>query len=126
MKGNTNALAFMAAGLLMLAFGFYLMFFETKGYEKTTAVIERIEEYGSLDDEMHDVYVRYSVNGNTYDGMLDYYSPGYQVGKEIPIYYNPDNPEQIHGESRGMQIFLIAAGPVVFVLGTVDLFRRRG
>ena len=125
-----TAFAFMVVGVLVLAFGCYLAFFETKGYVATTAVIDRIEEYESGTDADgfteydHDVYVTYSVNGNVYTGKSDYYSGGYREGQEIKIFYNPDNPEQIHGDSKNFAIYLMALGPVLALIGTVSLFRK--
>ena len=127
---KSTALAFMVVGVLVLAFGCYIAFFETKGYVATTAVIERIEEYESgidadgFTEYSHDVYVSYSVNGRLYEAKSDYYSARYREGQEIKIFYNPDNPEQIHGDSKNFGIYMMVLGPVLTLIGAVVLFRR--
>ena len=126
MNRKSAAFFLMAMGVLALAFGFYLTFFQTKGYAETTAVIERIEEHGDFDDTSYDVYVRYSVDGREYHGESDFYSAGYREGKEIKIFYIPDNPEQIHGDAGHMGIYLMAIGPVLTLLGVAYLFRKIG
>ena len=116
-----TALCLIAAGALALAFGCYLMFFETKGYVATTATIERIEEHWTGDDTTYEVYVRYTADGSVYHGKSDVYSAGYREGKQIKIFYNPNNPEQIHGDSQNMGIYLIILGPVLALIGTAYL-----
>ena len=125
MDTRETALLLMVAGVLVLAFGCYMTFFETKGYVETMAVIERIDRFTSGTDETeYHVYVSYSVNGKTYNGMSDYYSAGYREGQEIKIFYNPDDPEQIHGDAKNFGIYLMVLGPVLTLIGIVSLLRR--
>ena len=115
-KNKKTALIVVAViGVLALAFGIYLRYFETRGFVKTTAVIERIDENylgtdaDGHDDYQYDVYVMYSADGKTYHGRSDTYSAGYKEGKRIPIYYNPENPEEIHGDSRILAVACMIA-----------------
>ena len=118
-------------GVLALAFGIYLRYFETRGFVKTTAVIERIDEtYLGTDadghaDYQYDVYVEYYAKGKTYHGKSDIYSAGYKEGKKIPIYYNPENPEEIHGDSRNFAVACMLLGPIVTAGSMFMLIRER-
>jgi hypothetical protein len=60
---------------------------------KTTATISKITS--SSDGEDHTAYIQYWVNDRKYDAELSYYSSFLHEGKEIKIYYNPDNPSKI-------------------------------
>jgi len=37
-----------------------------------------------------------------------------EAGKEVKIYYNPENPEEIHGDAKGFGLYLMILGPVLF------------
>ena len=73
-----------------------------------------VPEEHAGDDEEHDVYVAYSVDGKEYNALSDTYSSSYFEGKEITIFYNPDNPAQIHGDSKLLGIILMAIAVKMF------------
>ena len=120
-----NALFFIFViilGLAAFAGGIFVTFIKGNGFQETTAVIERIEEVytGTGTDSSdidHEVYVNYTVDGKEYSGKSDYYAPGYKEGKTIKIYYNPENPAEITGNSRGMGIYMIIIGAALAVGG---------
>lgn len=112
-------------GIVILVIGIYMNFFEGRGYIETTAVIDHIDETysGGDNDTEYDVYVNYTVDGKDYQSRSDYYSPSYKEGKEIKIYYNPDNPQQIHGDSKGFRIYILVVGVVILVVSVLAFLR---
>ena len=120
MRKKQFLLAGLVIGLISLGIGIYMTFFETNGFKPATAVIDHVDEtwVGTTGDEgseyEYDVYVKYTVDGKDYYGRSDFYAPGYEAGKEIKIYYNPENPEEIHGDAKGFGLYLMILGPVLF------------
>ena len=119
-------LTFLLLGLLFLGVGVYATFFLTRGFVATTAVIERVELVpGTM---TYKPYVRYSVDGSIYHAWSDVSSSSYREGKRIKIFYNPANPEEIHGSAGFVGVAAMAAGAVCMAAGSAGLFkeRRRG
>ena len=118
-------------GFAALAAGIYMTFFERRGFKETTAVIEKIDEiYDGTDEDgmtryRYDVYVVYTVDGKEYHGVSDFYSGTYKEGKRIKIFYNPDDPEQIHGDSFGAGIYCMIIGPVLIAVPLIIFIRDR-
>ena len=126
MNRKTTQLIAAVIGIFLCAVGIYLSFFETKGFLTTTAVIDRIEEtWVGDDDTNYDVWVTYSVDGRTYQGELDTYNGSYREGKRIKIYYDPENPERIHGDSRKFGMILWVAGPIVTAVAIVTMVKDK-
>ena len=73
---------------------------------KTLATITKLESRSGENGRSYDVYVEFFVNGVKYEGHLDTYVFTMKVGKQIPVYYLPDNPNDF--TYGGNQIFLIA------------------
>ncbi|MBQ7433621.1 MAG: DUF3592 domain-containing protein [Lachnospiraceae bacterium] len=113
--------------IIAIIFGSYLTFFQSKGFEKTTATIVSVEELQKeFDDEDtdYDVTVEYTVNGQKYMEKLDYYSPFFKVGKSIDIRYDPNDPSVIHG-GTGFGIYGIVVGVVILVVTIISIIRGR-
>lgn len=129
MSRKTTLIIAIVFGVLLFAIGIYLSFFQTRGYARTTAIIDRIEETwrgtdaDGSDEYDYEVWVTYSAEGKTYSGELDTYNSSYKVGKRIRIYYDPENPEKIHGDSRKLGMILWIAGPVLAAAAGVTLVR---
>ena len=105
-------------GLFMIALGVYFAFFQTRGYEKGTAVITHVEEEEDPSSDNPDarIYhgtITYTVNGREYVEPLDSWSPGYALGKEIKIKYDPNDPARVYADSPGFAVYLIVAGLAV-------------
>ena len=95
---------FFAAGSAILISGNSFM----KNAEKTTAEISEIDSYYSgssrLGSKKHyNVIVEYVVDGEVYERTLNEYNSGMYEGKEIEIYYNPDNPSEIKTGSKNIR-----------------------
>ena len=127
MSRKTTQILAIVFGVILFGFGLYLSFFETRGFVRTTAIIEQIEEtWTGTDGDGYDLYdhevlVSYTVDGVTRQSRLDTWSADYEVGKRVRIYYDPADPEKIHGDSRKLGMILWIAGPVVAAVSAVTL-----
>lgn len=115
-SGKTNAgLLFMICGLLFAVFGiiFYFNVNDFDGYTLTTGTITDINSErnikSSTKSRSYDVYIRYNVNGTSYENPISFYSADMYTGKEISIYYNNLNPNDIKvkGEVTFAIVFVI-------------------
>ena len=103
-------------GAVSLVLGCYMTFFESRGFIAAAAVIDHIEvEFPDTDEEntegyRYNVYVRYKVGENDYTAPLGYFGEEYSVGQKFLILYNPDNPEQVHGDDDGYGLYLMLIG----------------
>lgn len=80
--------------------------------EQVDCEIVEIEKYHSGTTSHHNVYVSYTYDGKLYDKVyLRTYVAGMYEGKNIKIYCNPDNPEEI---SLGVAEFSVYFLPIVF------------
>ena len=79
-----------------------------KAYDKeTTGIIVHIDEHWEThvdeDDLVHDVYIDYTVDGKTYTNVqYPEYKAGMQVGDEVKVYYQSENPLLIAGEGKDL------------------------
>ena len=75
------------AALIMIGIGAYIGFFESRGFENTTATIVRIDAEDDIaaEDKTYITTVTYTVDGKEYTEILDSYAPDYKVGKEVKI-----------------------------------------
>mgnify|MGYP002625838794 CR=1 FL=1 len=103
--------------LIALAAGIYMVFFESRGFVKTTATIINIERNnGSGDtDDTFTPTVEYTVDGKTYTGQLNQSSGSYKVGKTITVMYDPNDPSVVHGDSR-MGLYFICVGALILAV----------
>lgn len=116
---------FLIVGVFFIILGFVLFasakkFQETA--EQTTAVITRIDTYrsrtaGGDHTTEHDVYIEYIVDGVEYNAQLDTYNSSMYEGKEIEVYYDPDNPKNVKGGGSGLLLIMSAIGAVFAVIG---------
>lgn len=111
--------------------GIYIFFFESSGFLTTTATIVSIDEDPDyikdprvVNDAEYIATVRYTVNGKTYTEVLDFYEPGFAVGKEVEIHYDPKNPAKIHG-GRWFGMYLMIAGAVILFIVIFFTLRDR-
>jgi hypothetical protein len=120
---------FALIGIAMIVYGLWTVFFENRGYIKTDAVIMHIEEiFNGMDEDGTDDYsyiptVAYKVDGKEYVNDLHFYVDGYEEGKTIQIFYNPSDPNDIHGSTKGMGIYLIGAGAFLILAAVYTILR---
>ena len=133
MKLRINAKVFaifaIILALIAIGAGIYLTFFQSKGFEKTTAKIVSIKEIPPLsveDDPDHEVVVEYDVSGTHYTAKLDTYSPSYAVGQSVTVFYDPANPSTIHsGAGFGIYVLIIGGVILVVALGSLIVSRMK-
>ena len=117
-------------GVVAIIAGIYINFFQTKGFEKTKATITSIEEKEdefSTDSDRnieHVVTVEYSVNGNEYEEVLDFYSPTFKEGSVVEVLYNPANPSEIHSNSP-FRIIILIIGIVIVLVVVISFIRGK-
>jgi Protein of unknown function (DUF3592). len=115
---------FAIAGALFIAVGIFFYKkdadFKNNSVETMGIITKIVSSYDSDGDSSHNVYVEFSVQGEKYSGEINYYSSGMYEGKDIVIYYNPDNPNDFRGEGAtiGTLVFSIIGG-VFLVVGII-------
>ena len=106
MKKQAIQILVIVLGALALGYGVYVTFFERNGYIKSTAVIEQIDEiFSGVDGDgaseyTYDVYIRFTT------------ADGEKIRTKCD-WYNPENPEQVHGDNRLLGVILMIVGPLV-------------
>lgn len=89
-----------------------------KEAESTMAIItdietERYRSNGKTRTD-HDVYVKYTVDGKTYEKLLNYYTSSMSVGDEVEVFYRPEAPGEIRGEGASIIFIVFAIIGLVF------------
>ena len=137
-RTNKNTPLLLIIGIILIFVGIY--FYNNnedyiKNAKATTGIVyyERDSIRSSREKDYYDVYVKYNVNGKEYYERLkgqeisrDTITIGNENGKEITIYYNPDNPAEIKDKSAskgGIIVIIIGVLMVVAVIG--DFIYRR-
>ena len=110
--------------VIALGAGIYISFFQSAGFEKTTATIVSIEDDPDYvpdpdnpNDKQRIVTIKYSVDGKEYTRKLDSDSPSYQVGGEVEVRYDPKNPGTVHSTPIFGYIIMAIGGVIlIFVI----------
>ena len=116
-------IAMLVIGLVLLGFGIHLLKQNVSSYIETTAVITRVDYIPVFSK----VFVEYTVDGKLYEDIpLGSYVTGDTEGKEVIIYYDPEDPTVI--ESQGGSTpskFCILFGVVMTIYGFLSIYRNR-
>lgn len=130
---------FIIIGLAFVALGAYFAvngLNVADGRVYTTALITKIEEidhsgyydgeYHYDEDPEHITHFRYVVNGEVIETSTRNYSSSFKEGKEVTIYYYPDNPYRFHtkGEHWLFAVAMIIFGAVFGIIGVVNLVKK--
>ena len=94
-------------------------------YEKTTASVQEIAtaspaEYAA-GSPLYQVYVNYTVDENAYLTDIGAYKKSYQVGKELAVLYNPENPADAVVSDRKPAVIMTVCGGVMLAVDAVLL-----
>ena len=120
---------FMLIGIILIIVGVvifnYTENFKENGIE-TVAEITGIHRYKQSANDYGkntQVYVKYKVDGREYDQKLKYYVSDMQIGQEVRIYYNPNNPSSIQSAEGRSIVTLIpfGLGIIFFLIGIIIL-----
>lgn len=95
---------------------------ETTGTIKSIELVQ--EAVDAEDTDVYEVMVEYKVDGKTYLSDLGTYQDDFEVGKEISIRYNPENPEGIVLPGKGVSIIFIIAGVIAAIGGALAFIRN--
>ena len=110
--------------LAILAIGVYIGFIKSAGYVRSTGVIVSVREEVYDDDGDKKYYyfptVSYTVDGKEYTGELDI-SDGNNVGGEVSIQYDPQDPSKVHSYSPVIVIIIFVMGGILFLLAVFRL-----
>ena len=117
--------------ILFLAAGCYSIFVGATNirhravYTATTGVISHIEStYDSASESYdHDVSVQFTADGKEVEAVMGEYDASMYEGKEIDIYYDPDDPTKIIAASKTFPIVILSMGVVGILIGIVLFFR---
>ncbi len=146
-KRKSAAGASLSAGIIFIIMGLIFFFvclfitIDTKKFaetaQETTALITdvektRVRRNGKYRTD-YDVYVQYTVDGNTYNEELNGSSSLMSEGERITVYYDPANPRDVRkSKSAGVQGFamifslvFVVVGVAVGVVPAVKLSKRK-
>jgi len=116
--------AFVLVGIASIAYGIALIV-DDRNFKKTAketmAVITEIHKSRDSEGyEEHKVHVKFSADGKEYKGELDSWSPEMKKGKEVKVYYNPDNPQNLRGDGISISSLIsVPIGTLFFLIGFI-------
>ncbi|MCR5611644.1 MAG: DUF3592 domain-containing protein [Clostridiales bacterium] len=131
---NTGPARFLVpAGLILIIFGIILLGIKMDNYAETVGKVTDVQQYidhtGEDEQTLFDVSFDYTVEGIKYSGCFDGIGKSYNVGDEIKVFYDPENPHKTTNSKGAGMIGLIAIGlgalsAVGGVLLAVKAFRK--
>jgi len=116
-----------ATGIFLIVQGFKRMSMVNSGdYKENKAVVSRIEIDEATDQDDSDsytVYVKVNAGGKEYEAVYDGGSSDMEVGEELTVLFNPEDPEMAlqPGHKNTYIMFLLGA---VGIIGAVVLVIR--
>ena len=125
--GKFLPMIFVIVGVIIIIVAFTSLN-QQNNFEPTTGVIKDIQEFEELDADgdrtySYEVTVDYKVDGKAYTSVMNDYKNGFEVGKEIDILYDPDDPNVIVSKGKGHVIYLFAIGALAIVIGVITFLR---
>ena len=119
-------IAVLVFGIIMLIVGSSTMS-QVKNFPEVSAIVtsaEKEDVYDSADDT-HRVeitaYVSYTVDGKSYNELLNNASTSLETGDEITVRYNPDDPSYVTGASKGTATLVVVLGIILTIGGLIFL-----
>ena len=107
-------LVFVIAGIFVIVFSIHGLHQQGE-FSPAKGVIQDIQEHIEADSEggnvsTYEVTVSYTIDGKSYTSVMGDFENGYEVGKEIDILYDPQDPNVIVSKGKGPYYYFIAAG----------------
>lgn len=117
---NTGPARFLIpAGLILIIFGVILLGFKTDNYVETVGKVTKVEQYldhtGEDTQTVYDVDFDYTVDGKQYSSSFTGLGKAYNVGDDIKVFYNPEDPQETTNAKTGI------IGPIAIALGAIAL-----
>ena len=135
MKASGAMRFFIPLGIILLVMGILMLSMTPKEYGEAVGTVTNVSEYTGTDSDGHnetlyEAEFTYTVDGKEYQNSFSDYPEPPEIGSEIPVYYNPDNPESISNTKHTgvISIVMIAAGAAAIalsVLSGVKSFRKQ-
>ena len=119
---------FACIGIIFIIISIFV-FRKTFNYENkvdTIGTITEISSYRGSDNNVnYEVYVLFTVDGKEYQSKLNGYLDSFYKGKEIEIYYDKDNLNEIGMKSLDLLFLIFPGTGLVFLIigGTVLLVK---
>ena len=129
MRNTGPARFFLPLGILLIIFGILMTGMNTDKYLETDGRILTVTELPRTGDETtYDIDIAYTVDGNEYTTTFSGLSGSYQVGEDIKVFYDPEDPTRTSNGKMGLIApILIIVGALVIVFGiykTVTAFKK--
>jgi hypothetical protein len=122
---------FLPIGIILIVMGILMLSMTPKSYGETTGIITDAAEYIDTDSEgrsdtYYEAVFTYTVDGVQYENSFSGYAEKPEIGKEIPVFYDPDNPESVsNSKSTGViSVIMIALGVAAAAFGVLSTVRR--
>ena len=123
---------FVVVGLIFIVVGTIvcLKVFDYSNTAETTAIITDIETYYEHDADgrhiRHKTYLSYEIDGHSYTYVSQMYSSSWNVGDEIEVYYDIDNPQSVSSKDTDLALLVIPClGVLFFCWGSIVLLVSR-
>ena len=129
MRNSGPARVLVPVGIILIIFGVITMMFNTRNFMMTTGKVTAVTEQEGDKDTEYDVTFTYTANGKQYEGTFYGLLKPSDVGDEIDVYYDPNDPEKItNGKNSPVigiaEIVLGAAAAAYGIYRTVSAFRK--
>ncbi len=122
-KSRIIFLIFIIFGLILSVGGasLCLKVFDYDDKVEATAVITDFESYRDGEGSTrYKTHLTYEVDGVSYNNIVKMYSSAWNVGEEIEIYYDIDNPENISSKHTDLALLVVPClGLLFFISGTI-------
>lgn len=120
MRNSGPARVLVPIGLMLIVFGIVLFLFKTENYVETMGKITEVTDV-TVDkgQKEYDVSIQYTVDGKEYNSVFPNLSGEYNVGDDIQVFYDPEDPERITNSKTSSFIapLMVASGAVAIFLG---------
>ena len=120
MRNSGPARFFIPLGIILIVFGVIMFGFDTDKFLETTGKITDVVDVSTdKNQKEYDVSIAYTVDGKEYQSVFGNLSGEFNVGDDIKVFYNPEDPEQITNTKTGKWLgpAMIAVGALAIVFG---------
>ena len=123
---------FAIIGLIFMVVGtvICLKVFDYSGKVEATATITDFETYQKYANgrmhTYHKTHITYDVEDRSYTNIVQMYSSSWDIGDEIGIYYDVDDPYAVGSKDTDLALLVIPClGLIFFGLGSITLLVSR-